>query len=185
MRAIILYEKDNKENTYASALDMLADILDESKGQVELIGLTDNSIKKCSGCFGCWVKTPGECVINDEGNEIAKKIIKSDKCFLLTTIKFGSYSAVIKQALDRFIPLISPFFRFIDGEVHHRARYNKYPVLIPVGILANHDKKEEQLFKNVIKRNRLNFFSPQGEEVVIGAKDTIKEMKEKITNGII
>lgn len=26
----------------------------------------DGSIHNCIGCFGCWVKTPGACVIRDK-----------------------------------------------------------------------------------------------------------------------
>ena len=25
----------------------------------------DGTIRPCIGCFGCWVKTPGQCVIHD------------------------------------------------------------------------------------------------------------------------
>ena len=28
-------------------------------------------INRCIGCFGCWIKTPGECVIKDDYNKIS------------------------------------------------------------------------------------------------------------------
>jgi len=31
-----------------------------------LIVSDDGTINKCIGCFGCWIKTPGVCVIKDK-----------------------------------------------------------------------------------------------------------------------
>lgn len=184
MKAAVLYEEENKDRTYQKSLSSLMGVLEERSVHMEKIGLKSGSIKNCMGCFGCWTKTPGECVIGDYGNEIAKKIINSHRCIILSPIRFGSYSYVIKQAVDRFIPLISPFFRFVDGEVHHRVRYDKYPHLLPIGILTPYNKTQEELFKKLIRRNRINFFTPQSMEIVISDRDKTESIKEKIISGI-
>jgi len=182
MRSTILFEQNNQNKLYLTALGHLYSLLKEKSVKNEAIGLANNSIKKCKGCFGCWTKTPGECVIRDYGNDIAKEVINSDYCIILTSIRFGSYSSTIKQAVDRFIPLISPLFRFIDGETHHKVRYDKYPRLIPIGILNSYNKREEELFKRIIMRNRINLFTPQENQIVISDKDAGETIKEKITN---
>lgn len=182
MRSVILFEEKNQNKNYLSTLDRLNSQLEERKGEIELIGLNSDSIKNCKGCFGCWIKTPGECVIEDYGNTITGHIINSDYCFALTSIRFGSYSYVIKQVIDRLIPMILPFFQFIDGEVHHQPRYKKYPNFIPIGFLSSYNQTEEELFKKITARNRINFFSPQGNYPVISDRDTEETIKEKISN---
>ena len=84
-------------------------------------------IRPCIGCFGCWVQTPGECLIDDAARQIAPAIIGSDLVIYLTPVTFGGYSSELKKALDRCICLILPFFTKIDGEMHHKPRYDRYP----------------------------------------------------------
>ncbi|MHA2001037.1 MAG: hypothetical protein ACTSVU_02975 [Promethearchaeota archaeon] len=50
-----------------------------------------------------------------------------------TPITFGGYSSTLKKALDRQICILSPYFRKVNGEIHHKKRYNKYPSLIGIG----------------------------------------------------
>ena len=42
-----------------------AQIMPQPSGDTKIIA-NDGKIKHCIGCFGCWVKTPGACVIRDE-----------------------------------------------------------------------------------------------------------------------
>lgn len=46
--------------------------------EVEQIDLYKKEIKPCLGCFSCWSKTPGECIIKDDMQEIYEKIKASD-----------------------------------------------------------------------------------------------------------
>ena len=42
--------------------------------------VSDNgNIKPCAGCFGCWVKNPGECVIKDGYERMGALIHKADE----------------------------------------------------------------------------------------------------------
>lgn len=50
---------------------------DRSIGNVRLtasdviyVDLSSKKIANCVGCFGCWTKTPGKCVIRDDATEI-------------------------------------------------------------------------------------------------------------------
>ncbi|HEY8343631.1 MAG TPA: flavodoxin family protein [Bacillota bacterium] len=124
------------------------------------IRLAEKKIAPCLGCFGCWVKTPGVCVIPDEGREIAASVIRSNLLINLTSITFGGYSSELKKAMDRLIPLLSPFFMKIKGEVHHQTRYKSYPKLLNIGVLPENDPKMAELFRTLGERNAINLHSP-------------------------
>jgi multimeric flavodoxin WrbA len=115
----------------------------------------------CQGCFECWTRSPGLCKTDgDAGREIAAAMIASDLTVCLTRVTFGGYSSEIKKALDRMIGLVSPFFRRIEGEVHHRTRYRSYPSLAVVGITSEPDLEEERIFRTLVARNARNMDSP-------------------------
>jgi len=105
------------------------------------------------------VKTPGECRFNDDGSEIARQFIQSDLVVYLSPVTFGGYSSELKKALDRIICLISPFFMKVNGEVHHRKRYSKYPRLLGLGVMPQDDKQSEQIFTTLVRRNSINMHS--------------------------
>jgi hypothetical protein len=134
--------------------------------------LRDEKSAYCLGCFECWTKTPGLCRIDDVGRDIAQSVIQSDLAIYLTPITFGGYSSELKKAVDRIICLISPFFRRIDGEVHHRARYDRYPELLGVGVLPAPHPAQEQLFHTLVGRNAINMHAPaHGSAVVYRSQD--------------
>ena len=148
--------------------------------RTELIELVETEIRPCLGCFKCWVQTPGICVIDDFGIEIAKKIIQSDTVIYLSPIVFGGYSSELKKALDRTISLISPFFRVYKGEVHHEKRYDNYPNLLVFGVLDKHNKEQEEIFVTLVERNTLNMFNPNYATRIIYQTDSESQVKEKI-----
>jgi len=134
--------------------------LEKNGHTYEEIRLSEKKIAPCIGCFGCWVKTPGVCVIPDEGREIAASVIRNDLLIILTPITFDGYSSELKKAMDRLIPLFSPFFMKIKGEVHHQTRYEAYPRLLNIGVLPEADPKMAEIFRTLGKRNAINMHSP-------------------------
>jgi multimeric flavodoxin WrbA len=129
--------------------------------------LRDEQIAPCIGCFECWTKTPGLCRIKDAGRDVARSVIQSDLTIFLTPITFGGYASELKKALDRIICLISPFFTQIDGEVHHHARYARYPRLLGVGVLPAPQPAQEQIFHTLIERNAINLHAPARHSAIV------------------
>lgn len=128
-----------------------------SDTQYEHVKLSETEIAWCKGCFNCWLITPGQCVIQDMGNDIAKKFIQNDLVIFLSPVTFGSYSSHLKKALDRFIPNVSGLFTQHQGETHHVKRYAKYPALAVFGVQQD-EGEGAAVFKDLAERNSLNFY---------------------------
>ncbi len=50
------------------------------------------NIQPCRGCFSCWTRTPGRCVIADDEEQVLAATAASDRVVWLTPITFGGYA---------------------------------------------------------------------------------------------
>jgi hypothetical protein len=157
MKALILNGGAETDQDIEAVHQVACHELGRAGWAVQKFILRNAAIADCLGCFGCWVKTPGTCVLPDAGREVAAAMIRSDLVVLLTPVTFGGYSSLLKKAMDRIIPLLSPFFVSISGEVHHKPRYDRYPDLFGVGLLGQEDNDSRAVFSRLIERNALNF----------------------------
>ena len=125
-----------------------------------------DGMKPCIGCFGCWVKTPGICIYkNDRGAEYLHQVFDADYMLVISRITWGGFSTGIKFYIDRLLPLLHPYFRKFNGEMHHQLRYEKLPVLLSAGYGAGSDDEAgtyktfiDSFSDNLGKRNLNNFF---------------------------
>ena len=144
--------------------DTIADLLAReyvSQGaEVTAWRLRDHKAAYCLGCFECWTHTPGLCRIDDDARHITASIIRSDLQVNVTPVTFGGYSSEIKKALDRSICLVMPFFVRVNGEVHHKPRYQNFPRLRVVGVLPKPDPEQESIFRRLVERNAINMHAP-------------------------
>ena len=86
--------------------------------------VSDNgTIKPCIGCFGCWVKSPGECVIKDGYDQMGALIHHADEVVVISRYTYGGLSSFVKNVFDRSIGWVSPYFEVYEGEMHHKKRY--------------------------------------------------------------
>ncbi len=181
MKALILNGSLKEDKTMATVNKLMEEILTAESYEVESVLLNEKTIAPCIGCFGCWLRTPGICVIDDYGRILAEKMIKSDIMIWLTPVVYGGYSSELKKALDRIIPLILPFFKKVNGEIHHKERYENYPKIVVLGMTAENDNEMKEIFNNLIKRNSLNWYNSfSGGVINAGLEEDIKyQLKEK------
>ncbi len=130
-----------------------------------ILTVKEMSVKRCTGCFGCWVKTPGVCAINDDGRRLSQEWASSDIIVNVTPIFLGSYSPVLKRQWDRLIPNLLPYMKAFRGERHHPQRYQGKKALISFGFSSG-DSEEEQTFTKLVKRNGLNIQAKYVEVVI-------------------
>jgi multimeric flavodoxin WrbA len=127
--------------------------------EATVFDLAAMAIKPCRGCFGCWVKHPGRCAIEDDAADILKAMASAEVRLMLTPITFGGYGSALKKALDRSIPILLPFFIKVGDEVHHPQRYAGRRRVLTVGTLPAPDAEAERIFRLLVERNALNMAS--------------------------
>ena len=111
---------------------------------------------------------------------MAKAIVRSDLVVYLTPILFGGYSHELKKALDRSIPIISPMFRRVHGEVHHKKRYARYARVLALGWVEKLTIEEDALFQSVVQRNAINMHAPKALSDVFESREDNETMKKRI-----
>ena len=123
--------------------------------EVKWINLSELNISNCVGCFGCWTKTPGRCVIRDDAAHVYPLIAASDKVLYVSRIKYGGYDTIMKTMLERAIPVQQAFLRIVQGETHHvqRAVTSKQAVIVAYGETS---EEEQALFRRLVERNARN-----------------------------
>lgn len=134
----------------------------EGKPDIRMVDLSSLKIANCVGCFGCWIKTPGRCVIRDDAVAVYPLIAQSDTVIYVSHIKYGGYDTVMKTMLERAIPVQKAFIRLLNGETHHvqRAVALKKATIVAYGDAG---REEQEVFEQLVERNakNMNFESHQ------------------------
>ena len=96
--------------------------------RTENVLLAKKKIGHCIGCFTCWTKTPGKCVIKDDMAALLEKYMESDIVVMASPLYVDHVTGLMKDFMDRMLPLVCPQFEMGGaGQTRHVARYRKYP----------------------------------------------------------
>jgi multimeric flavodoxin WrbA len=117
---------DDSYTEFEAALEQASKVENPDR-RLNVIRLRDLDIRYCTGCWDCWVKTPGVCAHHDDMPTILKEVIQSDLMVFLSPVSLGFVTALTKKACDRLIPLVHPYVEIHKKELHHKNRYKKYP----------------------------------------------------------
>lgn len=175
MKATILDASWSNDLRTRAAADAMEAGLSAAGYEVERILARELQVRACTGCFGCWTRTPGECVISDDARGVAERAIASDVFAVVSPISYGSYGSLAKSVLDRMICLVLPHFTMVDGEVHHKRRYARYPVSLALGTLAQPSAEETALFERLVERNSVNLHNPKYAARVVSGDEPAAE----------
>lgn len=157
MKALVIADREYLTRVYEGLYDLTDKYLKQKGIETELMELKAENLTFCMGCFSCWIKKPGECIINDQMAQINEKVMNSDIVIYLSPIVFGQFSPNIKNVIDRGLPNMLPFFeRRPDGSTMHPPRYKTYPCQIIIGYGDGLSDEDQQLFIDVTKKHRRN-----------------------------
>lgn len=163
-------------------------IHDLSKEQSDTLGFGDLSVEEniivdgngknhyCIGCFGCWLKTPGRCVIKDEYQNMGERLSRVDELLIISKATFGSYSSVVKNVLDRSISYVSPYFEIRKGEMHHKERYHKNLKISAIFYGKDITEKEKETSVNLVVANSVNLNGTVGYIDFVDSFEIVKEV---------
>ncbi len=141
--------------------------------------VSDNgTILPCVGCFGCWNKDPGRCVMKDGYQDMGELIHKSDEVIVISRYSYGGFSGFVKNVFDRCLAYVLPHFEIVDGESHHKKRYDEdKPYTF---IFYGHDlsEKEKEDARRYVKAVTVNMRTHVKDVVFEEAEEIITKTKE-------
>lgn len=107
-----------KGNT-ALILDPFLEGLRDGGAEVELLCTRDLHINPCLGCFGCWIKTPGKCVQEDDMAELLPRLRQAEVWVLATPLHFDGVSGPVKNLMDRMMAFLRLAAEVREGRSCH------------------------------------------------------------------
>ncbi|XOF34021.1 MAG: flavodoxin family protein [Candidatus Electrothrix sp. YB6] len=176
---IVVLDGTRTDDNFDELLGILLDVLHQKNTDVQLFRLRDIKINHCIGCFNCWLKTPGRCIYNDAGQYILQNIVTSDILILFSPVVFGGYSSELKKIVDRFLPIVLPFFIKAHGETHHPPRYTDFPRIVGIGVTSSPEKDLTHCFRMLVGRNALNLPPSYYSAEVINTADAPEILRQR------
>ena len=107
-----------KGNT-ALILDPFLEGLRKSGAEVELFYNDKLKVKPCTGCFNCWLKTPGVCSHKDDMAWLLPKMRDADVMVYATPVYSYGMNGEMKNLIDRMIAIAEPFMEVVGGRSRH------------------------------------------------------------------
>lgn len=123
--------KNEKSNTYRLTKAFVDGIKTQTENtseissvDVETIEAGKLNIKPCRGCFSCWNKTAGECVIQDDMQNVIQKLLWADVTIWSFPLYYFGVPGPLKNLIDRQLPMTLPFMSANEESGGHPSRYD-------------------------------------------------------------
>lgn len=110
MKVLLVNGSPHMKGCTFTALEEVAKTLEQNGIETEIFQLGNKGIKGCIGCRVC--KTKGECFMNDEVNEFARKAKDADGFVFGSPVHYSSASGALTSFLDRIFYSSSSLLEF-------------------------------------------------------------------------
>lgn len=147
--------------------------------KVTLIETYRKNIQPCKGCFACWNKTPGSCVIKDDMTDLLETYKQADLVIWSFPLYYFGLPANLKGFMDRLLPLNLPFIENKqDGSATHPQRYDlsgqRHLLISTCGFHSRKNNFEAVLeqFRIALGDKCMNITCPEGE---LFSQETLRE----------
>lgn len=109
-----------KSDTFRLTDAFLKGVRKTGKHNITIIDVIKQKIAPCRGCFGCWQRSDGHCVIDDDQNKLLDLYRAADLIIWSFPLYCYGMPSHLKAVLDRTIPLITmKMVECPDGTVRH------------------------------------------------------------------
>ena len=125
-----------KSDTFRMTEAFLKGLNRNGEHEVNVIRVIDKDIAPCRGCFGCWERMDGHCVIEDDQNAILDIYRETDIIIWSFPLYCYGMPSHLKAFLDRTIPLVKmKMVQEENGTVRHvaLADFSKIHTLVICG----------------------------------------------------
>lgn len=124
--------KGSKSNTYRLTKAFLAGMKESTEDRAEAFEMEEIqtnrlNIRSCLGCFSCWNKTPGSCCIQDDMQQVIRKLLWADITIWSFPLYYFTVPGGLKNLIDRQLPIVLPFMvenEDLTGSGSHPTRYD-------------------------------------------------------------
>jgi multimeric flavodoxin WrbA len=125
----------------------------EAGAEVENIFLTGKEINPCKACYSCWMDTSGKCTTQDDMDELFQTVVSSDVLGFATPLYVDNVTGLMKNFMDRLIPLADPHFeKDENGESRHLRKYDKPTKIIAISSCGFPEQSHFQVLRVLFRR---------------------------------
>lgn len=115
-------------------------IAQSTSTELEILPVYRQNIQDCTGCFGCWRKTPGKCILKDDMAAILQKIWGADLMIWSFPLYYYGLPSRLKALMDRMLPTVLPFMAKGAESGGHPSRYDmsgkRYAIISTCGFFT-------------------------------------------------
>jgi multimeric flavodoxin WrbA len=112
-------------------------------------------VTPCTGCFGCWVKTPGACVTKDRASVFPGLLSRHDELIVVSRLTIGGFSPEVKAVMERSLSYLLPFFRVRGGISTHPKRHGG-ELALRAAFYGEGTPAMTELAEGMVRANSLN-----------------------------
>lgn len=115
-------------------------------------------------------------MIRDRYGDMGEHISKCKEIIIISRCCYGGFSPFVKNVMDRSISYVHPYFKIINGEMHHRNRY-KNNISLQVWFYGDGTAENEKLTaQKLIKANSVNLGINDSKVTFVNSYADIKEL---------
>lgn len=144
-------------------------------GAEDAVIYADGRYAPCQGCFRCWTKHPARCAMKDSLHDVSSRIGGADEMVIITQNCYGSYSAQVKNVLDRAIGRSTPLSTWRGGQMHHTLRYGRHD-LYRVIVWGEATENEKATMRLLAERNAINYGYARSEVAFVDRPEQVGEV---------
>ncbi|MFZ2960201.1 MAG: flavodoxin family protein [Candidatus Ozemobacteraceae bacterium] len=152
--AIINGSPRGKNSCTMRMVTPLSDGMKEAGAEVKVLHLAELNPAHCRGCFSCWFKTPGTCIIDDGYNEAIASCEKTELLVFAAPLYHFHMPGLMKNFLDRTIITSEPWIvpdESRDGISRHIGRKNSITSVMIVSPCGFPEVKHFKPYSNWFK----------------------------------